>query len=252
MTSRPSWIVINSGKADASENMALDMQLLEDLTANPEQPILHLYDWNHPSITYGYFTDPSRFLNVSVADQMGIQLARRPTGGGITFHLTDFAFSILIPANHEGYSANILDNYAYVNQIVMEFIRSFRTIEKNNTIEHSQITPECSLLTAESDSLHSDARHFCMAKPTKYDVMIDGLKVGGAAQRRKKQGFLHQGTISLSFPNPDLLERLLLPGTSILQAMRENTFSLLPANTSSTEILRARLQFQQIMESTVF
>jgi lipoate-protein ligase A len=44
-----------------------------------------------------------------------------------------------------------------------------------------------------------------MARPTKYDVMLQGRKIAGAAQRKTKAGFLHQGTIALLCPDPELL-----------------------------------------------
>ena len=45
-----------------------------------------------------------------------------------------------------------------------------------------------------------------MAKPTQYDIVYKGKKIAGAAQRKKTQGYLHQGTISLAAPQIDLLQ----------------------------------------------
>ena len=67
-----------------------------------------------------------------------------------------------------------------------------------------------------------------MAKPTIYDIMVDGRKLGGAAQRKTRKGFLHQGTIALTPPSIPYLEAILLPGTGVLEAMQANTFTLLP------------------------
>ena len=59
--------------------------------------------------------------------------------------------------------------------------------------------------------LLQDADYFCMAKPTIYDVVYQGRKIAGAAQRRRKNGYLHQGTISLAFPQMGLLNEVLFP-----------------------------------------
>ena len=233
-------LIIETDPAIASVNMEFDQKLLDEIGENHSRPILHLYEWERPSATYGYFTDPTKLLNLSAVNDVGLQLARRPTGGGIIFHVTDFAFSLLIPNGHEGYSANVMDNYHYVNCIVVDVIHSFlREFSFKNQ------SSECQLLSEEPDNYDTHSRHFCMAKPTKYDVMIDGKKVGGAAQRRTKNGFLHQGSISLAFPDRDLLDKVLLPHTSVLDSMLKNSYSLLPSNANQQQIAAARLYFKE-------
>ena len=41
----------------------------------------------------------------------------------------------------------------------------------------------------------SDAGYTCFANPVRADVMIDGRKIAGAAQRRTRRGLLQQGSI---------------------------------------------------------
>jgi lipoate-protein ligase A len=50
---------------------------------------------------------------------------------------------------------------------------------------------------------------FCMARPTRYDVMWEGKKVGGAAQRRSRHAYLHQGTIAITPAPQRVLEDVL-------------------------------------------
>lgn len=198
------WRILDTGFASAQENMEIDRALLEHL----DEPILHFYDWKQNSITHGHFVDPAQFLNLALADKWNLDLGRRPTGGGITFHLTDFAFSVLIPAGHEGYHLNVMDNYAYVNQRI--------AIAIQNLIGNST-----QLLAAEPVVEDRQTPHFCMAKPTKYDVMWSGKKIGGGAQRRTKKGFLHQGTIFLAKPTEEFLRDLVTP--HICQCIDQNS-----------------------------
>jgi lipoate-protein ligase A len=51
------------------------------------------------------------------------------------------------------------------------------------------------------------------------------MKVAGAAQRRTKKGFLHQGTISLTLPQLDLLQDVLLSNEEIMRAMETYSFA---------------------------
>ena len=164
----------------------------------------------------------------------GLDCARRPTGGGILFHMTDLAFSVLVPSSHAGYSTNTLANYAYINNKVTEAIHKW---------SGNRLSPVLLSKQAEKRST------FCMAQPTQYDVMIDGKKVGGAAQRRMKQGFLHQGTISLWPPSEELLKKILLPGSEILEEMQKNSYFLLSQDLPLHERLQAKKDLRLAMEA---
>lgn len=222
------WKVIDTGISSAEQNMAFDQDLLETLAFHQEGPILHLYEWAGPSATFGHFIDPYTLLQSEGIREFGLQLARRPTGGGLIFHLTDLAFSVLVPASHPGYSLNVLENYSFVNKIVIEIVKCFR--QKN-------IEP--TLLPKELGGCKNGPCHFCMAKPTKYDVMLEGRKVAGGAQRRTRYGFLHQGSISLALPDEEFLEKILLPESRILEEMRTYTYSLLSKPTHQ-EVIEAK------------
>ena len=86
-----------------------------------------------------------------------------------------------------------------------------------------------------------------MAKPTKYDVMLQGKKVGGAAQRRTKLGFLHQGTISLQIVPEKYLQELLKPDNCVLEAMRRYSFPLIDENCTAQELKEARAVIRQYL-----
>ena len=86
-----------------------------------------------------------------------------------------------------------------------------------------------------------------MAKATKYDVMIEGKKIGGAAQRRKKQGFLHQGTISIAAMPKQFLNKILLPDSGVLAAMVENTYTLLGDHWTQEELEKTRLEIKKYL-----
>ncbi|MBA3236966.1 MAG: hypothetical protein H0T62_01270 [Parachlamydiaceae bacterium] len=211
--------IIDSGHESAERNMEIDQQLLLSLYQHTK-PILRFYDWKQPSATFGYFSSPESLLNVQAAKEYGLQLARRPTGGGLLFHEFDFTFSFLLPATHPLFSLNTLENYRLVNQIVANAIQKYLHIEKPLELLCCQKIPN------QSTSQSKELRNFCMAIPTVYDVVSNGRKLAGAAQRRTKLGFLHQGSISLQLPSDDFLKRILLPG-SIAEAMKTCSYPLL-------------------------
>ena len=99
------WQFVDSGKKSPQKNMELDARFLQEL--DPKGPrILHFYDWDRPSFTHGYFVDPQQYLNLQALRSMGVKWARRPTGGGIVFHTTDLAFSVLVPSASSWYGEN--------------------------------------------------------------------------------------------------------------------------------------------------
>lgn len=232
------WHILDTGIASAEANMALDAELLQKISKT-EQPILHLYGWEGDCATYGYFLDPYKILKKESVKRYNLQLARRPTGGGLVFHLTDLAFSILVPARHSAYSVNTLENYAFVNRIVANVVQQFL-----GTKEHPD------LLSLETKGIENHSRHFCMAKPTKYDVMWQGRKVGGAAQRRTRHGFLHQGTISIALPSKSFLLEILTDPTVFVR-MQENTFSLLKEEQIPEELAETRRFLQELLMRAV-
>lgn len=230
------WKILDTGRASAQENMALDAKLLEEMKPD-DAPILHLYEWEGDAATYGHFLDPKKFLDLEQAKALGLSLARRPTGGGIIFHVSDLAFSVLVPANFPHYSTNTLDNYDFINSAVKRAV--------NNLFEK---TEDLSLLPQESTPVDESSRHFCMAKPTIYDVMLGSRKIAGAAQRRRRQGYLHQGSISIALPKENFLSQVLLTGTQVKEAMEANTFSILGQEWTEKDLEEVRHQLKQQLQ----
>ena len=227
--------VRDSGRLSAEENMRLDAELLEGAD-QLEAPLLRLYEWEGDSATYGYFTDPAKLLDVGEANRRGLHLARRPTGGGIVFHIWDMAFSVIVPAHSPLLSNNTLENYALVNNAVLDAVKEFL-----------QGNPPLSLTPEDFKPWDRDCFHFCMAKPTQYDVMWEGKKIAGAAQRKTKKGFLHQGTIALTLPPAEYLEAVLLPGTQVKQAMFAHTYPLLGGAASPEQVASAKQKLRSLL-----
>lgn len=213
-------VIYNEGIL-AQDVMDLDKKMLDELSVE-SLPILHLYEWKNPSITYGHFINPEKYLKMENLKKFDMDIARRPTGGGVVFHLWDMAFSFLMPSNHKKFSLNTLDNYFFVNRAVLSAVKKkLGSDDCFSNFSDLALFDNCQTKNTESD-IH---QNFCMARPTKYDVIIKGKKLAGAAQRRTKKGYLHQGTISLVLPDLDILDQLLLDKNTIF-FMNLNTFSL--------------------------
>ncbi len=229
------WIILDTGADLADVIMQKDKELLDDLVKE-QNPILHLYQFRGKSATYGHFLKPADFFCEEKVKELGLDLARRPTGGGIIFHLWDFAFSVLIPTSHPWFSLNTLDNYAVINRAVLSAVEEFLSKEGEGELTKQDgaiLSPGCA--------------HFCMAKPTQYDVMFLGKKIAGAAQRQTKAGFLHQGSISLLMPSKDFLDSVLRPGLTVVEGMFTYTFPLLGSQATEVDLAFGRQQIKQLV-----
>lgn len=224
--------IIDSGIGSAEAHMAKDKALLEGLKEG--EVILHLYEWENPlSMTYGYFMRPEKIL-VKEAFSLGLDMSRRPTGGGFVFHHGDYAFSLLMSSSYPGYSSEVLANYYRVNSLVLK-------------VFHKVFRVQGALAKEEELCCRRVSENFCMAKTSKYDVLLGGKKIGGAAQRKVSQGFLHQGSLFLSGSSREFYEKFLLPEIldEITQEIDAHAFFPLGMDVSLQELHRARGEIKE-------
>ncbi len=225
--------VFYSEPRSAEENMSFDASLLHSL-AETREPILHFYNWATDAATFGHFIKPENVFQFSGVNEKKLDLARRPTGGGVVFHNCDLAFSFLLPASHSAFSLRPLDNYYFVNEKVREAIDRFLGKKTELLTEH--LFPHSSFI-----------EQFCIANPTKFDVMWSGKKVGGAAQRKTREGYLHQGSIFLGLLSEDYLSSILIEGKTVYQEMQRNSCSLLGINWTKEDLALARENLKKCM-----
>jgi len=159
--------------------MRIDAALLADSEALGGSPLLRLYGWDRPSVTIGYTQRED-----AVPDRGKRALAKRPTGGGVVFHDNDLTYTVVVPAGHWIEGLDRVESYRAIHKALVRALAGFGV--------------EC-LLTGEPSGRVDRATMRCFATPTRYDVLSadSGLKVAGAAQRRTKNGILHQGSVAL-------------------------------------------------------
>jgi lipoate-protein ligase A len=167
-----SWRLIEHGSASPARNMAIDEALLREVQA----PVLRLYGWNAPAISLGYFQPTSLVPE-------GRPFVRRYTGGGLVDHARDVTYTVVLPRVHPWMQLSAPASYEQIHLGVQAALAACGIA--------SELTPTAS--TAESEA--------CFQKPVRFDLVAADAKLSGAAQRRTREGLLHQGSILL--PDPE-------------------------------------------------
>ena len=175
----------------AAMNMAIDEALLETAVA----PTIRFYRWRSPALSFGYF---GKFSDVAIyaAER---DLVRRWTGGGIVFHGDDLTYSIVIPASDPVFDESSIAIYEKIHRALADALNGVG----ERAVVAGGVDPGGIAL-----SKHAAASGYnCFANPVRADVMINGRKIAGAAQRRTRRGLLQQGSIQGIVMKTDLAEK---------------------------------------------
>ena len=177
----------------ASMNMAIDEALLYSASI----PTIRFYRWRSPALSFGYF---GKFSDVAIyaAER---DLVRRWTGGGIVFHGDDLTYSIVIPASDPVFDESSIAIYEKIHRALCGAL--VKTGQR--AVVAGGIDPGG--FSAATRAAVSGSGYNCFANPVRADVMMDGRKIAGAAQRRTRRGLLQQGSIQDVTMNPDLAEK---------------------------------------------
>jgi lipoate-protein ligase A len=175
------WYLLDSGPCDWDLNMALDEVLLGSM---PElgHPVLRFYGWRQPAASFGYF---QKYAEIETLTPLR-PLVRRPTGGGLVSHEADWTYSFSIPTSDPWYDLTARESYHRV---------------------HLWLQAAFGRLGFEAE-LAAQARRAgpgqCFVGHEQSDLLLNGLKIAGAAQRRTRQCLLIQGSVQ---PKPLAIAR---------------------------------------------
>jgi lipoate-protein ligase A len=168
----------------AAMNMAIDEALLEAVDAAS----IRFYRWQSPALSFGYF---GKFADV--ADYAAQRdLVRRWTGGGIVFHGEDLTYSIIIPATESAFGESPKSIYEKIHCALRDALAA-----NGGRVELAAMGRDAALRRPRT-AQRAVLTNVCFANPVRADVMVNGQKVAGAAQRRTRGGLLHQGSIQLA------------------------------------------------------
>ncbi|MDB6134593.1 MAG: lipoate-protein ligase [Verrucomicrobiales bacterium] len=168
--------------ADGAWNMAFDEVLLR-CSDSGDSPLLRLYAWDRPTLSFGYFLNYADAVAAAGPDEPVI---RRWTGGGMVHHGQDLTWSLMVPASHPFSRVRPMESYGLLHQAAAA------------ALEASGIGPA----QVVGPAAPAPRGGLCFEAPAPGDLLLNGRKIAGAGQRRTRQGLLHQASLCLPDRRP--------------------------------------------------
>ncbi len=192
------WRLIEHPPAEGAWNMAVDEAILESVYTEESPPTLRLYAWEPACLSLG-LAQPFAEVNLDTLVINGWDVVRRPTGGRAILHTDELTYAVIAPETEPRVRGGVLDSYLRLSQALLEALRILGLDPQAN-----QKSPE---------EKPDQPNPVCFEVPSNYEITVNGRKLIGSAQARRKEGILQHGALplkgdltriiaALTFPDP--------------------------------------------------
>lgn len=223
------WELHLDGPRPASYNMAKDAWCLER-TRTTGQPVLRLYAWERLALSVGRAQHIGRDIDLAACRAEGVPLVRRITGGRAVLHGRDLTYAVAAPTALPHFGGGILPIYRALSGVFVRFLRGLGC------------EPEVKAYAGRERA--ALASPICFETPSAFEILVQGRKLVGSAQRLLPTAFLQHGSLPLA-PQAALLARLFRGATEpALRTTMTDLESLglaSPEDPASLDAVRGRL-----------
>ena len=171
---------------DGVSNMAIDEAILTAVGQSNAPPTLRFYRWSGPTISLGHFQEHAQAAQLSQPFS-SLPLVRRITGGGAILHDAELTYSLILPADHH-LARNCSPGTLY-QAVHRAFIAVLTCLGLPARIRGGR-----------PPSSGQRGPFFCFERANPSDVMVNGKKIVGSAQRRTLKSLLQHGSLMLENP----------------------------------------------------
>jgi lipoate-protein ligase A len=189
------------GGHDATENMRRDRALLETAAAGAE-PVLRLFTFVPPGITLGHSQDPARELDLDRCRAAGLGWAMRPTGGRAIYHDEEWTYSLAAELADPSWGGGLEAAYGKVSGLLVASLTRLGV--------PAMLAPGATRGDLAPRAVGGAAAP-CFASTARHEIVIDGRKLVGSAQRRTSRALLQQGSLLLGPAHLRLTDFLAIP-----------------------------------------
>jgi lipoate-protein ligase A len=176
--------------------MAMDEAILEAVGRSESLPTLRLYAWEPACLSLGY-AQPCGDVDLPRLRARGWEVVRRPTGGRAVLHTDELTYSVIASLNEPRVAGTVLESYHRLAQALV--------VALSLLVLPVEIQEHAAVPAAQKKN------PVCFEVPSTYEITIDGKKLVGSAQARRKEGVLQHGSLPLTGDLTRILQVLVFP-----------------------------------------
>jgi len=228
------WRIIQDPLGDGEFNMAKDRAILIACNEGAAPATLRLYGWQRPTLSIGYSQDVTKNIDLESCEKNRIPVVRRFTGGRALLHQYELTYSVVAPIPHKAFPGSLRGAFGKISQAILESL-------KVGKIENAEIAGK----KDRKSGFESGRSPACFSAANHCEIIVDGKKLIGSAQRRLRSAFLQHGSLILDM-NPKLTHALLrYPSEIERQAVLE---SLISKTTTLKQIFKKNLEYNEVTQ----
>ena len=178
-------LIIDPAPNPGSWNMALDEALLLSAIKDRVRTV-RIYRWSEPTVSLGYFQKADEIDADSPL--AGLARVKRLSGGGAILHHHEWTYSCCIPAGDEAIRVPG-ELYRAVHRAIVGVLSEYNV----QTSMRNEAT-QASIGRKPADDA---ATFLCFSRGDPNDIVLNGIKIVGSAQRRRKGAVLQHGSLLL-------------------------------------------------------
>jgi lipoate-protein ligase A len=176
------WRLLHTSPARGAWNMAVDESILEHIGRGESKPTLRLYAWDPPCLSLGH-AQPFADVDIALLEARGWDVVRRLTGGRAILHTDELTYSVTGGSEEPVLAGGVLESY---NRLAQALLHALQDLELPVQIEEHASVPAV-----------QNANPVCFEVPSTYEITVDGKKLIGSAQARRRDGVLEHGSLPL-------------------------------------------------------
>jgi len=179
------WRLLHTSPARGAWNMAVDESILEHIGRRESQPTLRLYAWDPACLSLGH-AQPFADVDPARLKEHGWEVVRRLTGGRAILHTDELTYSVTGSAEEPVLAGGVLESYNHLSQALLYAIQDLG------------LPVEVKERAKEPSPSGQNLNPVCFEVPSTYEITVQGKKLIGSAQARRKDGVLQHGSLPLT------------------------------------------------------
>jgi len=226
------WRILITSPARGAWNMAVDEAVLEEVIQGTSPPTLRLYAWNPPCLSLGR-AQPFTDVDISRLESYGWEVVRRMTGGRAILHTDELTYSVAAPVDEPRVAGSLLESYNRLAGALLAAVQDLGLLvemKEGKAGNNTQPNP------------------VCFEVPSSYEITVDGKKLIGSAQARRREGVLQHGSLPLTGDLSRICQALVFSD----EPAREKAIERLLARATTVEsVLGREVDWETAMQAFV-